>query len=68
MAKERINISLDTDVIERIDQYAQEQHTTRSGALTQLILNTKVSGTVQIRGQLSLPKEGKKEKNGRKED
>lgn len=54
MAKERINISLDTEIIERIDQYAKENHTSRSGAITQLILNAKIKGTTQIRGQMSI--------------
>ena len=36
--KKRVNITLEDKVIERIDQYADEQYTSRSGAITMLIV------------------------------
>ena len=35
--KKRVNITLEDKVIERIDQYADEHYTSRSGAITMLI-------------------------------
>jgi len=36
--KKRINITLEDKVIERIDHYADEHYTSRSGAITMLIV------------------------------
>lgn len=36
--KRRVNITLEDQVIERIDNYAQEHYTSRSGAITMLIV------------------------------
>ena len=36
--KKRVNITLEDKVIERIDHYADEHYTTRSGAITMLIV------------------------------
>ena len=36
--KKRVNITLEDKVIERIDQYADEHYTSRSGAITMLIV------------------------------
>lgn len=36
--KKRINITLEDDIIKRIDQYAKENYTSRSGAITRLIV------------------------------
>ena len=51
--KVRVLISMDEDVHERVKQYAFENHKTVSGAITDLILNAKVSNS-QVRGQISL--------------
>jgi len=51
--KERINISLDSDVIEKIDLFAKENYLTRSAALTKLIMDCKVKGETQVPGQLN---------------
>lgn len=53
MAKKRINLSVDADTLERLRQYAWENHSTVSKAVTDLIWNAKVKN-VQIRGQMSL--------------
>ncbi len=37
--KKRINITLDDDVIERVDSYARQHYTSRSGAITMLIVD-----------------------------
>ena len=37
--KKRINITLDDDVIERVDSYARQHYTSRSGASTMLIVD-----------------------------
>lgn len=39
--KRRINITLDEDVIKKVDQYASDNYTTRSGAITMLIISEK---------------------------
>lgn len=39
--KRRINITLDEDVIEKVDTFASENYTTRSGAITMLIVEAK---------------------------
>lgn len=36
--KKRVNITLEDKVIERIDHYAAEHYTSRSGAITMLIV------------------------------
>ena len=36
--KKRVNITLEEKVIERIDNYADEHYTSRSGAITMLIV------------------------------
>lgn len=36
--KKRINITLEDDVIKRVDRYADEHYTSRSGAITRLIV------------------------------
>ena len=36
--KKRVNITLEDKVIQRIDQYADERYTSRSGAITMLIV------------------------------
>ena len=36
--KKRVNITLEDKVIERIDHYADEHYTSRSGAITMLIV------------------------------
>lgn len=36
--KRRVNITLEDKVIERIDHYADEHYTSRSGAITMLIV------------------------------
>ena len=36
--KKRVNITLEDKVIQRIDQYADENYTSRSGAITMLIV------------------------------
>ena len=52
MAKIRINISVDEDTAERLRQYAWEQHSSVSKAITDLIWSAKVKNG-QIRGQLN---------------
>ena len=53
MMKKRINISLSEDTIERLKQYAWENHTNVSQAITDWIWSVKVKNT-QIRGQQSI--------------
>lgn len=53
MAKTRVNISLEQDTLERLKQYAWENHTTVSGAITNIVWNLKVKGE-SVRGQQSL--------------
>ncbi len=36
--KKRINITLEDEVIRRVDRYAEEHFTSRSGAITRLIV------------------------------
>ena len=52
MAEIRINISVDEDTAERLRQYAWEQHSSVSKAITDLIWSAKVKNG-QIRGQLN---------------
>lgn len=37
--KKRVNITLDDEVIDRIDYYADKHYTSRSGAITMLIVD-----------------------------
>lgn len=53
MAKERVNISLSPDTVERLKQYAFEQHKTVSQVNTDWTWAAKVKNE-QIRGQISL--------------
>lgn len=63
MARKRVNISISEDTLERLKQYAFENHIGNgvSGAVEDLVWKAKVSGT-QVRGQMSL-KEAKKGEN-----
>ena len=45
--KRRVNITLEDKVIERIDHYADEHYTTRSGAITMLIVDATKSVKVK---------------------
>lgn len=51
--KRRVNIYLSADTAERLKQYAWENHTSVSHAITQWIWHTKVKNE-QIRGQATL--------------
>lgn len=51
MAKERLNITLDADIKEKLRQYAEENKTTVSQAITDWVLKLKVRDP-QIRGQM----------------
>lgn len=62
MAKTRINISVDEDTAERLRQYAWEQHSSVSKAVTDLIWSAKVKNG-QIRGQLNYIVPTKKRKS-----
>ena len=53
MSKTRVNLSVDADTLERLRQYAWENHSTVSKAVTDLIWTAKVKNT-QVRGQMSL--------------
>ena len=53
MATVRVNISIEEDTHERLKQYAFENHTTVSQAITDWIWNVKVKNEVP-RGQLSM--------------
>ncbi len=37
--KRRVNITLEDEVIERVDRYADQHYTSRSGAITMLIVD-----------------------------
>ena len=51
---QRLNISLSGDTVERLDQYAYEQHcNSRSQAITHLLWEAKVKNA-QLRGQIGL--------------
>lgn len=49
----RVNISVSPDTLERLKQYACENHLSVSGSITQWIWRENVKSD-QIRGQLSL--------------
>ncbi len=51
--KKRVNIYLSEDTAERLKQYAWENHTSVSHAVTEWIWHTKVKNE-QIRGQLNM--------------
>ena len=53
VAKVRVNISVDEDTIERLKQYAYENHTTVSQVITDMAWKLKVKNE-QLRGQQSL--------------
>lgn len=53
MAKQRVNISLDEDTLERLRLYAWENHATVSKAVTDLVWSAKVRNG-EIRGQMVL--------------
>lgn len=53
MSKVRVNISLSADTVERLKQFAYENHTTVSQAITDWTWKAKVKNE-QIRGQQSL--------------
>ena len=53
MAKLRVNISIDEDTIERLKQYAYENHSTVSQVITDMAWKLKVKNE-QVRGQKSL--------------
>ena len=57
MAKVRVNISIEEDTLERLRQYAFENHISSgvSGAVTDLIWKAKVKNE-QVRGQISIGK------------
>lgn len=54
MSKTRVNISLSEDTLERLKQYAYENHTTVSGAITDWIWNKAKVKNSQIQGQTTL--------------
>jgi len=49
----RVNISLRYDTLDRLDQYAFEQHVSRSQAITNLVWKAKVDFKI-ARGQVTL--------------
>jgi len=51
--KKRVNIYLSEDTVERLKQYAWENHTSVSHAITEWIWHTKVKNE-QVRGQANL--------------
>ena len=62
----RINVSLRSDTLERLDQYAFEEHVSRSQAITSLVWKARVKNST-VRGQMNIddflnaekPKKGK---------
>lgn len=51
--KKRVNIYISEDTAERLKQYAWENHTSVSHAITEWIWHTKVKNE-QIRGQMTI--------------
>lgn len=51
--KKRVNIYISEDTVERLKQYAWENHTSVSHAITEWIWHTKVKNE-QVRGQTNL--------------
>ena len=56
--KQRINVSLSEDTVDRLKQYAWEKHKTVSQAITDWIWSEKVKNE-QIRGQQTIKGIGK---------
>jgi metal-responsive CopG/Arc/MetJ family transcriptional regulator len=54
--KKRVNITLEDEVIERVDRFAEQHYMSRSGAITMLI----VEGTAPVRAEKSFGEGGKK--------
>lgn len=59
MAKVKVNLSLEESTAERLKQFAWENHTTVSQAVTDWIWSAKVKNA-QVRGQRSLTDGDKK--------
>lgn len=57
MARKRVNISIEEDTLERLRQYAYENHIGNgvSGAIEDLAWKAKVK-SAQVRGQLTIEK------------
>ncbi len=49
--KKRINITLEEEVITRVDRYAKEYYTSRSGAITRLIVEATDSSGKPVGGR-----------------
>ena len=49
----RINISLRSDTLDRLDQYAYEEHVSRSQAITSLVWKARVKNS-SVRGQMNI--------------
>lgn len=54
----RVCITMSSDTYERLKQYAFENHTSNSHAITELIWQAKVKNA-QVRGQMSIEQGGK---------
>lgn len=50
--KKRVNITLEDEVIERIDHFADEHYTSRSGAITMLIVEATDSNREKKAGKI----------------
>lgn len=50
--KKRVNITLEDEVIERIDHFADEHYTSRSGAITMLIVEATDSNREKRAGKI----------------
>ncbi|MBR1711399.1 MAG: hypothetical protein IJ719_21685 [Clostridia bacterium] len=53
ISTKRVNISLQYDTLDRLDQYAFEQHVSRSQAITNLVWKAKVDYQI-TRGQVTI--------------
>lgn len=53
MSVKRVNLSLQDDTLARLDQYALEQHESRSQAVTDLVWSASVKYS-QARGQIRM--------------
>ena len=49
----RVNISLQADTLDRLDQYAMQEHMSRSQAITRLVWEVKVKNP-QASGQMTV--------------
>ena len=47
--KKRINITLEDDVVKRVDRYSDAMYTSRSGAITRLIMEATDSAGQPVR-------------------